>query len=181
MVTEDQKMVASALGYASYEDLVSTGVTATCTKNWRKDYNVNIFHADPFYASYSRASEVRVASNMMLTTEAIAMVKKRIKAKHAQERKLENIREIAIEKIIDFIADSFRIPRALVQRGDISWKEYCTFVVGGVIFRYDGTISDEYFNIHDTVHKTYKDAYEDYKGIINFYMKKNPYLEDRYI
>lgn len=180
-ITNDQIMVASALGYSNYEDLLRSGISVTCTLSWSKKYIVRIFHSDPFYASYSRASEVMVFSNTSLTSEEVKQIKKRIKAKETQGRKLERIRDNGINQIIDFIAASFRVPKELVEIKDISWRKYSVFIVAGVTFRYDGTISDESFNIHSYSHKTYEDAYADYKEIINFYMKKEPYLKNNHI
>jgi len=179
-ITKAQAMITSALGYSNYKELLDSGISITCKEGW-KGYYISVFHSDPFYSSYSKASIIMIASDISLSSLEVATVKKRIKAKQAQERKLDNIRYKAEHLIIDFIEDSFRIPRKLIKIEDISWEPYCAFIIGGVTFRYQGTISDEYFSINETVLKNYKDTYDVYKGIIAFYMAKEPYLKNNHI
>ena len=144
--------------------------------------HVTAHNNDVFYAGYSDFSfksiplAIFTIDDDSKKADRIKEYQKSIKAiinrKKNQQNKLEGIKMKGIDKVKKFIEDRFKIDARLIEDSDIKWEEYKRFSVAGIVFNYEGTITDQSFIIHEYAHMSYAHMYELVTVILTYYSER---------
>jgi hypothetical protein len=132
-----QQYAVQALGYPNYSAFYNaTGLSISTNY-----YSLRIQNdKDRFYASLTAASQIFLCTvppgtDPFLNTENLLELKRKVKAKLRQHRELEEIKQLGIEIIKQFMSDTFEQPKELLQTDDIEFTNYSQFKVAGIEFK----------------------------------------------
>jgi hypothetical protein len=135
---------------------------------------IHVEHKDYFYSSITQSSYIGLVElGTTLHTEQLFKIKKRIFSKMKQVPLLEKIRGEGLEKIKEFIKDSFKIKAGAFNTKDVKWLENGRFEIGEAIFGFYVNLSKETFNIQEYRWESYQMAFNISMHILNFYSLKD--------
>jgi hypothetical protein len=184
MMNKDiQYYVATALGYSDYDAFYAvTGIKVSLDI-----YKGVVFQneRDMLYASYTLASSIylgalKVDMDPFVDKEHLKLLKAKVSAKLRQHHVLERIKAKAIEEIKRYVSESFNIEAGLLHTSDIRFKNYWSFEVAGVSFRYSGTLVNEKFVIQTSNYISHANAYEMVTKMNNYFNLKKKEYDSKY-
>lgn len=175
------KEIVEALGYLSADDFENvTRCTLEISDNVTAyRYNmIFISHKDGFAKSYTDSSTTSIDKDSRtegypIKTSIIDEIKRKVKSKVTQLRKIDAIKERAVKDIIVFINETFDIPLKYIDREDISFQQYSRFSFAGRSFGYSGTLIRNEFQITTYVYGEVKYFYEKMRDIRAYYAVKS--------
>lgn len=180
--TEIQEALSKKLKYENYSSFVeATGLEITVGTNCEERFSITIDNIDKFYTSYSRSSYLTARKpndNLFTEKETLPGLKSRLAAKLKQQRVLRDIKVNAIEEIKKFIANTFNVPKNLIDDEDIVFTRSSVFSIADNSFYYQGTIIDSSFIIQKSIWSTYKEMYTRVKSIEKYFTEKSTLKQD---